>query len=978
MKTTKTCLPGNRKVLILSLILLAFALRVYQLDAKSIWFDESHSLNRASLGLLAIASGKQVWGEMVIRDRTHVPFYFFLLHFLIQLAGDSDFTLRFLSVLFGVLIVPLIYVMGKKLGHARVGLWAAGLATFSPFYLWYSQEARMYTLLVFLGLFSVYCLLRAMAEHKAGWYAAYAVSATAMLYTSLFSFQLFAFQGLLGLLAAWKRRRWVILAVLLIVALAFLPGVWRYLMWLGPERPQSRDYNYWPVILLDVLHSLNFGLSLDPTRLTLLNLALLVLLIIGLLSLGAGNRSLRTAQGQQRRWDSSLFLLGYISIPIISLYLVSWLQPLYRGSRYLILISPAYYLGLAAGLVAIAQGTGLAPDVRVLPEESRLKVSLQAILGRLPRLVFPLCLGLILGGMGLSDYNYFFSPDYHKEDYRSVARYVEEHSQVGDVVIGGIFDSWAFPHYYRGPLPMVWLPRPGKDMLAEVQDLARRYDRIWLIGDRLFEHDPQERVRTWLDERFFKTTALVFSSYGSSPTLQAYLTAPPLLERLPAVPYPLEASFGGKIALQGYDLPLGVPPAGGRLRLTLYLQSEQAVTEDYKISVRLVDHQGRSWGQYDNLPLNGAFPTSHWSPGTIVREWCDVPISPGTPPGSYRLEVRMYRPDTAEELEVFVGGKSQGTAISLGQVEVPEPTSAASSAQIPTEHRLKAQWEGGLRLLGYDLTRRVYRPGDGLALSLYYQATISPPEDYLLRLQLVDGTRTVLAESLSPPGGETYPTSRWSAGAIIKSQHSLTIPPDAPGGRLKLRASLVDPTGEPLPVRRYPWAFWSSRSLDLTTIQVSGREHAYQLPPIQHAMRANLGDQVEFHGYNLEPIQAEPGGVLRLTLYWRARQRMTVSYTVFTHLLGKDGSIWGQRDNIPVKGTYPTTGWVEGEVITDEYEIAIRADAPPGEYQIEVGLYDAVSGQRLPVFDEGGTRLPGDRILLDQVVVVQSEAKGAW
>ena len=947
------------KTLMLPLIILAFALRVYQLDAKSIWFDESHSLNRASLDLVSIASGKQIWGDRVVQDTTHVPFYFLLLHFLINLAGDSDFTLRFLSVIFGVLIVPLIYFMGKKLCYARVGLWAALLATFSPFYLWYSQEARMYTLLVFLGLLSVYCLLRAIAEDKAGWYATYAVTATAMLYTSLFSFGLFAFEGLLGLLAAWKRRRWVMLAVFAIISLAFLPGLWPRLVWLGPER-QLEEYNYWPGILLDVLNSHNFGLSLDPTRLTLLNLALLVIFIIGLLSLAqdrpfdtaqdrpfdtAQDRPFDTAQDRpRRRWDSSLFLLGYISLPIISLYLVSLLQPIYRGSRYLMIISPAYYLGLAAGLVAIQ---------------------------RRSRLIFLLCLGLILGGMWLSDYNYFFSPDYHKEDYRSVARHVEEHSQLGDVIVGSVFDSWAFPHYYRGHLPMVWLPRPGKDMVTCVQEMARQYDRIWLVGERLFEHDPRGQVRAWLDDSFFKTTALVFHSYGSSPTLLAYLTTPPLLDRLPAVRYPLDASFDGKIALRGYDLPLGVPPAGERLRLTLYLQTEQPMQEDYKISVRLVDVEGHLWGRYDNLPLNGAFPTSHWSPGTIVREWCDVPIQPGTPPGTYQLEMRMYQPGTAEDLEVFIRGEPQGKAITLGQVEVSEPTSSASLAEVPIEHRLEANWDDGLRLLGYDLAAQVYQPGDGLALSLYYQTTSPPKRDYLLRLQLVDRTGAILAESLSPPGGETYPTSQWGGGGIIKNHHGLIIPSDAPGGRLKLRVSLVDSAGEPLPVRRYPWGFWVREHLDLTTVRVSERERSYQLPALEHAMRADLGDQVEFHGYSLESAQIEPGGVLRLTLYWRARQRMTVSYTVFTHLLGKDGSIWGQRDNIPVKGTYPTTGWVEGEVIADEYEIAVKADTPPGGYQIEVGMYDAATGQRLPVFDEGGTRLPGDRILLDQVITVR-------
>ena len=104
--TERPASDRTTRVLILSLIILAFALRVHQLDAKSIWFDESHSLNRASLDLLSIASGKQIWGDRVVQDTTHVPFYFFLLHFLIKLAGDSDFTLRFFSFLFGVLTVP--------------------------------------------------------------------------------------------------------------------------------------------------------------------------------------------------------------------------------------------------------------------------------------------------------------------------------------------------------------------------------------------------------------------------------------------------------------------------------------------------------------------------------------------------------------------------------------------------------------------------------------------------------------------------------------------------------------------------------------------------------------------------------------------------------------------------------------------------------------------------------------------------------
>jgi hypothetical protein len=97
---------------------------------------------------------------------------------------------------------------------------------------------------------------------------------------------------------------------------------------------------------------------------------------------------------------------------------------------------------------------------------------------------------------------------------------------------------------------------------------------------------------------------------------------------------------------------------------------------------------------------------------------------------------------------------------------------------------------------------------------------------------------------------------------------------------------------------------------------------------------------------------------------------MGKSYTVFTHLLDTQNQIWGQRDNIPVSGNYPTTGWWEGEMVVDEYEIPIRTDAPAGEYRIEIGMYDATTGQRLSVFTSQAQQLSENRILLETPVKV--------
>ena len=64
----------------------------------------------------------------------------------------------------------------------------------------------------------------------------------------------------------------------------------------------------------------------------------------------------------------------------------------------------------------------------------------------------------------------------------------------------------------------------------------------------------------------------------------------------------------------------------------------------------------------------------------------------------------------------------------------------------------------------------------------------------------------------------------------------------------------------------------------------------------------------------------------------------------------------------------PTTGWVKGEVIADEYELAVDADTPGGDYALEVGMYEEGTGQRLRVLSDEG-HVAGDRILLGKVRV---------
>ena len=146
---------------LLALLLLAFALRVYRLDSQSLWYDEAVTAKVASQGI----------GELTrwTADDIQPPLYYYAVAGWMRLAGRGEWALRFPSAFFGTLTVPLMWAVALRLfGRGRSGrvaaLAAALLTALSPLYVYYAQEARMYTQLTFLGLLAGYALLRATKD----------------------------------------------------------------------------------------------------------------------------------------------------------------------------------------------------------------------------------------------------------------------------------------------------------------------------------------------------------------------------------------------------------------------------------------------------------------------------------------------------------------------------------------------------------------------------------------------------------------------------------------------------------------------------------------------------------------------------------------------------------------------------------------------------------------------------------------------
>ncbi|HET91965.1 MAG TPA: DUF2142 domain-containing protein [Chloroflexi bacterium] len=153
---------------------------------------------------------------------------------------------------------------------------------------------------------------------------------------------------------------------------------------------------------------------------------------------------------------------------------------------------------------------------------------------------------------------------------------------------------------------------------------------------------------------------------------------------------------------------------------------------------------------------------------------------------------------------------------------------------------------------------------------------------------------------------------------------------------------------------------------------------AYALPPalterqiaaIPHRVDVDFGANLRLLGYDLEAQRVQPGGQVAVTLYWEALAPTDRDHTVFVHLLGEGELLVAQRDTFPGLGLLSTTRLKPGESWADRYVLLVPGTAyTPDEAQIEVGVYDPTTGDRLPVRDAGGRPL-GDNVRFGKVVI---------
>ena len=407
------------------IILAAFALRLYRLGVPSLGFDESFNLLVAGSSLEALPG-------LLTSQEPYPPLHFALLHVWTALAGQTEFAARFWALLFGVLLIALLNRLATLLLGTAAGVLVAALAAFSPAYLWYSQEIKMYPLLAALVAGSLLLFARlALSQTGTGdrprnpvawrWtWAAYVVTTAAALYVHYTAVLVVVFEVLIGWALGIRRGRrtvvWWLTAQAAVVAL-FLPWVWLARRLLGGYQsdapaaglPLATLRTLWQVFGIGYSDELQHRLA-GELWVTLWSAGLLGLAVLGLIARGRAEKS------GFARW----LALATFLVPLgLFLLLAAW-RPVF-AARHATVISVGYYLVLGGGLARLAgqpwRGLGRGSVGQPWPPGVAL-AGLSASIG----------LGALAVLWSVALFDYFSDPAYTRTDNRAVAQFVQAHA----------------------------------------------------------------------------------------------------------------------------------------------------------------------------------------------------------------------------------------------------------------------------------------------------------------------------------------------------------------------------------------------------------------------------------------------------------------------------------------------------------------------------------------------------------------------
>jgi hypothetical protein len=405
------------------------------------------------------------------------------------------------------------------------------------------------------------------------------------------------------------------------------------------------------------------------------------------------------------------------------------------------------------------------------------------------------------------------------------------------------------------------------------------------------------------------------------------------------------------------DSVVCIPELRGDLHLRVYWYVKQPL-QDKPFTWQLVNEQEQIVSQRTQLANYGVGTMTSWIPSEIIEDSCTLPADGIQKPGKYTLRVAYGNTPSVVVDAIYI-------------LQVSKPPQAETTIA----HPLNAQFDNNLRLIGYDAPQ-ILQPNARLPLTLYWQADHDMLNDAIAVIRLFDVNDKPVVQPFY--AGRQFiglnPSSLWTPNKIVTDRQDLFVPRKLDPGLYRIAVSLWRyPDGEVLPIT-------SEETLSIEDAALFGEikvpMNMTNVNP-QQSLNVAVGSQIRLIGFDAaiqdksgKPIpqndatrlQAQANQFLFLKLYWQTSADIRTDYKIFVHLVDANGKVVAQQDQAPDEWKYPTRIWDAGEIVTDPHSMALK-NLEPGTYRVRVGMYDAASGERLPMVD-AGHELPDRQIEL--------------
>jgi 4-amino-4-deoxy-L-arabinose transferase-like glycosyltransferase len=448
----KSLVTKSRYVQALILLTIAgFILRFYNLGYNSLWLDEATTYN------YSLNSFAGIWG-LTAGGEFNPPLFYWIEHVMLMF-GNSEAILRFVPALLGVLSIPVFYLVGKEFLDRNTGIIAAAACTVSPFLIYYSQEARAYSMMLFFVGLATLFFLKAMKSGNWIHWVIFGVFSALGFWTHFYAIVMIAALVLYALIEWIPKLRtelnnlkWLILGVIIFVILS-LPLIFVTIGLFASRTASAPTFGLQGMNLIVETFTQISGFS------DLAAILLFILFIVGIAQMWFINK------------NKSVFLILTMVFTFVISFILSFKMPM--QSRHLICISIVFFLGIAGSYKAF---------YTLIRRPSIIYV----VIAVLCLISAPMLIGYYSG--------------YSKDDWRGFSAALQEKTNPGDAVV-------TVPDYMNGPLNYYY--SPVEDHTTELQattshDLEKVYSQkgnntmYFVVTSDIYAANPDGDAVAWL------------------------------------------------------------------------------------------------------------------------------------------------------------------------------------------------------------------------------------------------------------------------------------------------------------------------------------------------------------------------------------------------------------------------------------------------------------------------------------------------